>query len=96
MIQGCMSKGGIPVQPYFVLGGFPEKEYHGNILIFKFQFKITSRFILEATAATITFLLDNYDGQSTDEETVKNLERAKKWEKTYVDFLQVIKVFKSQ
>ena len=27
MGQACMSKGGVPVQPYFVLGGFPGKEY---------------------------------------------------------------------
>ena len=27
MGQPCMSKGGIPVQPYYMLGGFPDKNY---------------------------------------------------------------------
>jgi hypothetical protein len=30
MAQGCMSQGGIPVQPYFVLGGFTEDDYQGE------------------------------------------------------------------
>ena len=34
MAQPCMSKGGIPVQPFFALGGFPGKEYRGNKLCF--------------------------------------------------------------
>ena len=29
MKQACMSKGGIPVQPFFVLGGYPDKNYRG-------------------------------------------------------------------
>lgn len=28
MGQACMSKGGVPVQPYFVLGGFSDNNYH--------------------------------------------------------------------
>ena len=31
MGQPCMSKGGIPVQPFFALGGFPDKEYRGKL-----------------------------------------------------------------
>ena len=31
MKQPCMSKGGIPVQPFFVLGGFPDKEYRSEV-----------------------------------------------------------------
>ena len=30
MVQGCMSRGGIPVQPYFVLGGFKGDNYQGK------------------------------------------------------------------
>ncbi len=30
MAQGCMSKGGIPVQPYFVLGGYGNKKEEGE------------------------------------------------------------------
>lgn len=32
MVQGCMSQGGIPVQPYFALGGFKEDNYQGTVL----------------------------------------------------------------
>ena len=28
--QSCMSKGGIPVQPYFVLGGYNGSNYNGK------------------------------------------------------------------
>ena len=28
--QSCMSKGGIPVQPYFVLGGYNGTKYNGE------------------------------------------------------------------
>ena len=35
MGQSCMSKGGIPVQPYFVLGGFNGSSYNGK---YKIQF----------------------------------------------------------
>ena len=31
MVQGCMSRGGIPVQPYFVLGGFKGDNYQGKL-----------------------------------------------------------------
>ena len=33
MVQGCMSQGGIPVQPYFVLGGFKGDDYNGKTKI---------------------------------------------------------------
>ena len=35
MKQPCMSKGGIPVQPFFVLGGYPDNEYRGKYIFQK-------------------------------------------------------------
>ena len=47
--QSCMSRGGIPVQPYFVLGGFGEVEVGQEPEYEK------------ATAVVITLLVDNYN-----------------------------------
>jgi hypothetical protein len=34
--------------------------------------------------------LENFDGQSLDESVIANLTRARKWEKAFVEFMQVI------
>jgi len=44
----------------------------------------------DASAATITILLENFDGQSLDESVIANLTRARKWENAFVEFMQVI------
>ena len=37
MGQGCLSKGGVPVQPFHVLGGFDDLEgYHSKLQAFNF------------------------------------------------------------
>ena len=48
-----MSRGGIPVQPYFVLGGFEDEHSEDG----------ESREVAyeKATAVVITFIVDNYD-----------------------------------
>lgn len=82
----CMSKGGFPVQPYFVLGGFLKKgdedpeaaeaagddepRYH------------------EATAAVITFIIDNYDAKDPDPLAQKRLRQAKAWEAAFVEYMR--------
>ncbi|XP_040569202.2 LOW QUALITY PROTEIN: NPC intracellular cholesterol transporter 1-like [Lepeophtheirus salmonis] len=77
MKQSCMSKGGIPVQPYYMLGGFiPENEpfpqnpsYH------------------EASAVVMSIMINNYDHNSPNPEEIKKLEKALEWEKAYVEFM---------
>ncbi len=50
--QSCMSRGGIPVQPYFVLGGFVDE----NATHFPKDPQYS-----KASAVVITLLVDNYD-----------------------------------
>ena len=37
MKQPCMSKGGIPVQPFFVLGGYSDNKYRGKYISKRYQ-----------------------------------------------------------
>ena len=77
--QSCMSKGGIPVQPYFVLGGFIPENSVG--------FPADPQYN-EADAVVITFILDNYDIHSNDPIARRNLAKAMMWEKAFVSFMQ--------
>ena len=49
-------------------------------------------FFIDASAATITILNENYDGQSLDESVQANLTRVRNWEKAFVEFMQVFKL----
>lgn len=84
--QSCMSAGGIPVQPYFVLGGFQasaseaeggEEAENGGDPSYE-----------RATAVVMTIINDNYDAKSTDPVVQSKLARAKLWEKAFVSFMQ--------
>ena len=75
----CMSSGGIPIQPYWVLGGFipddvvgfPEHPHYEN-----------------STAINMNFIVKNFDGHSKDPEDIEGLRKAKAWEKVYIDFMK--------
>ena len=77
--QSCMSRGGIPVQPYFVLGGFVDE----NATHFPKDPDYS-----KATALVITLLVDNYDIHSSDPEDQLELRKAMSWEKAFVQFMQ--------
>jgi len=74
---GCMSKWGGPVQPYYCLGGFiPKGEgFPENPEYFK------------ADAVVMSIIIDNYDPKSKDVIATRGLERAKAWEKVFVEFM---------
>ena len=76
-----MSKGGIPVQPYYVLGGFIDPDVTGGGLGENPDYT-------KAKAVDMTFVVDNYDIYSEDYATKKALSRAKEWEKAYIEFLK--------
>lgn len=76
-----MSKGGIPVQPYFVLGGFIPKDSEDQ------GFPADPEYS-HSNAVVITFLLDNYDHQSEDPYARRQLERVMKWESAFVEFMK--------
>ena len=69
-----MSKGGIPINPFVVLGGFngtSEDPGYEN-----------------ATAVVITFIVDNYDTKDKDIEHQRNLKNAMEWEKVYIEYMK--------
>ena len=73
-----MSAGGIPVQPYFVLGGFQsENDDPSDEPAYE-----------RATAVVMTIINDNYDAKSTDPAVQKKLQRARLWESAFVAFMQ--------
>ncbi len=75
----CLSLGSIPVQPYWILGGFiPEGEV---------GFPENPEYN-KATAIIIQIILDNYDSLSDDPDDVRGLERAMEWEETLINFLK--------
>nr|XP_040583729.1 NPC intracellular cholesterol transporter 1-like [Lepeophtheirus salmonis] len=77
MKQSCMSKGGIPIKPYFVLGGF----LSGNASDF------TNPKYHQANAVVITFLINNYNQYSRDPQEMRKLHLAMEWEKTFIEFI---------
>ena len=81
--QSCMSKGGIPVQPYFVLGGFEDDDNATSTSTSNDDPNYES-----ADAVVITFLVDNYDQHSTDPLVKKELEKVMAWELTFVEFMK--------
>ena len=74
-----MSKGGIPVQPFFALGGFIPEHIKGFPKDPKYQ---------KATAVIVTFIVNNYDAKSKDPIVKKHLEDAMDWEKVYIEFMK--------
>ena len=75
-----MSSGGIPIQPYWVLGGFipegtkgfPKNPYYEN-----------------STAVVVNFIVNNYKkSDDTCSEDQVALERAMAWEAVYIDFMK--------
>ena len=74
-----MSKGGIPIQPYYVLGGFLDPEAGGGL---------GDPDYTQAMAVDMTLVVDNYDPYSDDYQTQKKLAQAKEWEKAYLDFMK--------
>ena len=72
--KACMSKGGIPIQPFVVLGGF-----NGTSEDPGYE---------KATAVVVTFIVDNYDAKDKDLENQEALKNAMEWEKVYIDFMK--------
>ncbi|QQP55526.1 Uncharacterized protein FKW44_008742, partial [Caligus rogercresseyi] len=78
MKQSCMSKGGIPVQPFYMLGDFLPKDepfpknpaYH------------------EASVVVMSILINNYDAKSKNAEELERLGKALEWEKAFIQFIQ--------
>ena len=74
-----MSSGGIPIQPYWILGGFipenvtgfPENPNYEN-----------------STAVTMNFIVNNFDYHSDDAEDIEGLAKAKAWEKVFIEFMK--------
>ena len=77
--KSCMSKGGIPIQPFFALGGFIPEGIKGFPKDPEYQ---------KATAVVVTFIGNNYDAKSRDPIVKKHLEDAMEWEKVYVEFMK--------
>ena len=76
---GCMSKGGIPIQPFYILGGFipdgvmglPENpDYH------------------KSTSVLMSVIVNNFDPYSEDPAIQKQLRQAKEWELAMINFLK--------
>jgi len=74
-----MSKGGFPVQPYFVLGGFIPEGSKG--------FPAEPDYAA-STAVVVTFLIDNYDRKSIDPNDIERLKKAEAWELAFVEFMR--------
>ena len=73
----CMSKGGIPVEPFVMLGGFlPENQ----------KTLPESPHYEQSDTIVMTILLDNYDPNS--EEDAEALKIALEWEETYLNFMK--------
>lgn len=75
----CMSKGGIPVQPFFVLGGFIPDGVSGLPQNANYQ---------GSKAVVMSIIVDNYDLYATDHESQKKLRNAREWEAAFIDFMK--------
>ena len=74
-----MSSGGIPIQPYWTLGGFiPE-----NVTGFPEQ-----PIYEDSTAVSMNIIVNNFDPHSEDPVDVQGLVKAKAWEKVYIEFMK--------
>ena len=73
----CMSRGGVPVEAFFVLGGFLPEGVTSIPKDAKFE---------EANSVLINFVVNNYD--SKNEAFKDDLQRAMEWEKVYLDFMK--------
>jgi Niemann-Pick C1 protein len=74
-----MSKGGIPVMPFYMLGGFIPPGAVG--------FPENPDYT-KSTAVVMTILVDNYDVYSEDPAVKKKLAQAKEWELTFINFMK--------
>ncbi len=72
-----MSRGGFPVQPYFVLGGYDTRTEPGEEPRYH-----------EATAVVLTFIVDNHDPRSDDPASRERLRGARAWEAAFVKFMK--------
>ena len=70
----CMSKGGIPIQPFVVLGGF-----NGTTDDPGYE---------KATAVVITFIVNNYDAKDKNLDHQNALRDAFEWEKVYIEYMK--------
>ncbi len=77
--QNCMGKGGIPVFPYYTLGGFLDPDEKG--------FPENPDYT-QAMSITIVLVVDNVDYYSEDIDDVLHLEYAKEWEEAMIAYLQ--------
>ena len=77
--QECMSSGGLPMFPFVVLGGFLPEGTQGFPKNPKYS---------EANAVVMTFLVNNHDAKSDDLLTTMALDKAKAWEKKFVEFMK--------
>jgi hypothetical protein len=75
----CLSSGGLPMQPFVVLGGFIPEDVDGFPEKPEYE---------KSTAVVMTFLLDNYDGKSTEQADIEGLEKAMAWELAYVALMK--------
>ena len=74
-----MSSGGIPIQPNLILGGFIPDNVTGFPENPNYE---------KSTAVTMNFIVNNFDPKSDDPVNVEGLEKAKAWEKVYIDFMK--------
>ncbi len=77
--QSCLGKGGIPVFPYYTLGGFLDIEEKG--------FPDNPDYT-QSKSITIVLVVDNVDYYSKDPDDVRQLEWAKEWEEAMIAYLQ--------
>ena len=74
-----MSKGGIPIQPFFALGGFIPENDQGFPEDPKYE---------KATAVIVTFLVDNYDAKDSNPTVQQGLKNAMAWEEVFVEYMK--------
>ena len=74
-----MSSGGIPIQPYWVLGGFIPDNVTGFPESPDYE---------KSTAVTMNFIVNNFDAHSEDPEDIDGLAKAKAWEKVFIEFMK--------
>lgn len=67
------------MQPFVVLGGFIPEDVDGFPEKPEYE---------KSTAVVMTFLLDNYDGKSTEQADIEGLEKAMAWELAYVALMK--------
>ena len=77
--KSCLSEGGVPMQPYWILGGFIPEDTKG--------FPENPRYE-HSTAVVVNIIVNNFDSKSEDPKIKASLARAKAWEAVYIDFMK--------